>query len=395
MKDHRVTRRTAIKAIGATLLGTAVGIGAPRIVKAQDKIKIGFLTAFTGLETILGETQFNCFKLAVDEINAQGGAGGRQIEYVSEDDQTTTQGTIQKVRKVLGQDKVDVVLGLITSLERKAALSVTEPAKKLLIYPTYYEGAECRKYLICTGQVPNQSVDPYVPWLSKNVGKSVYIIGSDYVWPRITAKAIKDAFDRIGGKVVGTEFFPFGTQDFGPVLDKVRAANPDIFWTMLAGADAVTGLKQIRSFGLKSQLATNGLDELFTTAVPAGEAAGMLDDQSWFDTLDNPKSKQFLAAYRAKYGQDKLINSIGEATYDATWLYAKAVAKAGSIDDDKVIKAFSEVEFEAPQGLVRVLARNNHMVSASILGRCRNDGLFDIVENFGMIDPEIAGCNLS
>src|SRR5438105_5577893 len=99
------SRRTAVKAIGTASL--AAGLGFPAIVRAEDKVKIGFLSALTGLETILGETQLNCFKLAVQEINAAGGAGGRQIEYLVEDDQTTTKGCIEKARKLISQDKVN------------------------------------------------------------------------------------------------------------------------------------------------------------------------------------------------------------------------------------------------------------------------------------------------
>ena len=77
-----------------------------------------------------------------------------------------------------------MIVGMIASLERVAAKSVTIPAKKLVIYTTYYEGGECDKYLVCTGQVPNQQIDPMVPWLIKNMGKTVYVMGSDYIWPR-------------------------------------------------------------------------------------------------------------------------------------------------------------------------------------------------------------------
>jgi ABC-type branched-subunit amino acid transport system substrate-binding protein len=96
-----VTRRTTLKVLGSGATVAAAGIGAPAILRAADKVKIGFLSALTGLETILGETQLNCFKLAVDEINAGGGAGGREIEDVVEDDQTTTKGGIEKARKLL------------------------------------------------------------------------------------------------------------------------------------------------------------------------------------------------------------------------------------------------------------------------------------------------------
>ncbi|WP_299668494.1 substrate-binding protein [uncultured Ruegeria sp.] len=368
----------------------------PTILRAQeDTIKIGFHSGLTGLETLLGETQVNCFKMAVDEINAAGGAGGREIEYLIEDNQTATRGAIDKTRKFIQQDNVDVIIGMITSLERSAALSVSVPAKKLVIYPTYYEGGECERYLACTGQIPNQSVDPFVPWIADNVGKSVYIIGSDYGWPRETAKAISAAFEKAGGTTLGTEFFPFGTQDFGPALDRVREAKPDVVWELCAGADALTFLKQYASFKPGGQLLTNGLDELFTTAMDGSDVEGIIVNQSYFSSLDTEANRKFLADYRGLYGADKHVNSIAESTYIATWLYAKAVEKAGSADTEKVIDALGGLKFGAPQGEVTFDGSNNHLAVHSIIGRCRSDGLYDIIEDFGTITPSVPGCNLT
>jgi urea transport system substrate-binding protein len=394
MARRIVSRRTALTGLGGAAVLAATGIGAPGILKAQDKVKIGFLSALTGLETILGETQLNCFKLAVDEVNAAGGAGGRQIEYVVEDDQTTTKGCIEKARKLISQDKVDVIIGMIASLEHVATRSVTTPAHEMLIYTTYYEGGVCERYFFATGQVPNQQIDPFTVWLTKNVGKSVYILSSDYIWPRKSSEAIKAAFEKNGGKVLDVEFFPFGTQDFGPALDRVKRANPDMVWIMVAGADGITVLKQYRSFGMKPQLVSNGLDEIYSFAHP-DLAEGAISNQAYFMTLDNPKNKAFVAAYRRQFGAEKPINAIGEAAYDAVRLYALAVAKAGTASVEKVIPMMSKVEFEAPQGHVNFSALNNHMRCNSILGRARKDGSWEIVENFGQIDPIIPGCKLA
>jgi urea transport system substrate-binding protein len=389
-----VTRRTTLKVLGSGATVAAAGIGAPAILRAADKVKIGFLSALTGLETILGETQLNCFKLAVDEINAGGGAGGREIEYVVEDDQTTTKGAIEKARKLLSQDKVNVIIGLIASLEHVAVRSVTTPAKRLLIYTTYYEGGVCEKYFVATGQVPNQQIEPMTKWLTKNVGKTVYVLGSDYIWPRKSTEAVEAAFQANGGKMVGAEFFPFGTQDFGPALEKVKAAKPDMVWIMVAGADGVTALKQYRSFGMTPQLVSHGLDEIYSFAHP-DLTAGSISNQAYFMGLDNPKNKEFVASYQKKFGADKPINAIGEAAYDAAWLYALAVAKAGSTEDDKVIAALGQVEFEAPQGHVNINVQTNHMVCNSILARGKPDKSWETIENFGQIQPGIPGCKLA
>jgi len=378
----------------ASTAAASATVAFPGILHAADTIKIGFCTAMTGLQTILGETQFNCFKLAVDEINAAGGIDGRQLTYVSEDNATTTRGSIQKTRKLIAQDKVEAIFGMITSLERQAALTVSAPAKKLLFYPTYYEGGECNRYLFCTGQIPNQAVDNFYPWLVKNTGKSVYILGSDYVWPQKTADTIAAAAAKAGAEVKGREFFPFGIQDFGPILDRVRAANPDMVWCLFAGADAVSFIKQYAGYGLKAKLVSNGIDEIFTAGVSGREVEGIIVNQSYFSTLETPASQSFMQRYRAAFGADKTVNAIGESAYTAVWLYAKAVAAAKTTETEKVIAALSQVEFASPEGTVRIDAKNHHMHTASIVGRCRADTTFEILENFGTVAPEVTGCSL-
>jgi urea transport system substrate-binding protein len=100
-----LSRRNLLKAGGAVALaGTGIA-SFPAVLRAADTVRIGFHSALTGLETILGETQLNCFKLAVDEINAAGGAGSRKVEYLVEDNQTTTRGAIDKTRKFILEDK--------------------------------------------------------------------------------------------------------------------------------------------------------------------------------------------------------------------------------------------------------------------------------------------------
>lgn len=391
-QKFNITRRSLMQSIA--VLGAASGglVSLNRPAFAQDPIRLGFLTALTGLETILGETQLNCFKLAVDEINANGGVSGRQVEYFVEDDQTTTRGAIEKSRKLIGEDKVDAIIGLIASLEHVAARSVTGRANKLLMYTTYYEGEVCEPTFFATGQVPSQQIVPTTKWLMDNVGKSIYVMGSDYVWPRRSADALKVAAETYGGKIVGAEFFPFGTQDFGPALNRAQEANADIVWMMIAGADNITALKQYQSFGMKAQL-FSPLDETFSFSHP-DLCEGVLSTQSYFMSVKNPKNEAFVKAYQAKFGEKKPVNAIGEAAYIATWLYAKAVEKAGTTETDAVVKALCEVDFDAPQGHVNFSKSNHHLRTNSLIGKARADGEWEIIKDFGQLDPEIPGCQL-
>jgi len=389
-----LSRRDATKAIGAAAAGAAT-FGFPPILRAQNVIKVGLTIPITGLEAILGESMVNCYTLAAEQLNAAGGIAGRQVQLVVEDNQTSTKGCIDKARKLLGQDRVDVIMGGVLSLERQATMTVTVPAKKLFFYPTYYEGEECQKYLVCTGQVPNQQLEPFVPYLMERFGKTVYIMGSDYIWARTSAKVIQQLVEAKGGSIAGVDFYPFGTQDFAPSFQKIRNTRPEMVWVMVVGSDSLTMIKQYRSFEMQQELVSHAFDELFARiGFPQGELTGMLSCQAYFMTVDNPINKAFVEAFRKRFG-DKMVDVISEACYCSMMLYAKAVEKGGSTEDDKVIAALGETEFEAPQGRVNILSRNNHMVCNGYIGKFRPDGYLDVIETLGRADPNIPGCQLA
>ncbi len=391
MTSFKTSRRTLMKGLGAS---AAVGaIGMPSILRAADQVKIGFLAPLTGDEALLGITQRQCFELAIDDLRAAGGIGGREIVAIIEDDETNTKATIDKTRKLVAQDNVDVVLGVLASFERKAAMSVTIPAKKLFVYPTYYEGGDCHPLLICSGQTPNQQIDPLVAYLAENVGKTIYVLGHDYIWPRGSTEQMRKALEPLGGQVIGADFFPFGTQDFGPAFGKVKEASPDIVWMMLVAGDAVTAVKQYRSFGMTQPLVFHGWDNSMLGAVTPEEQADIFSTQAYYQELDNPVNKAFTERFAAKFGAGVPINAIGESTYASTLLYAKAVEKAGSVEPDKVAEAIKQVEVDSPHGKLTIDPKTNHGRNGTVIAKVNNKAGFDIIKVTEPVDP-LAGCTL-
>ena len=391
MSLHSISRRRVIQGMSATVAAGSAAIGFPAILRAQDEIKVGFIGPISGFYAVQGNDMLHSAQMAVDEINGQGAAGGRKLSLVVEDNKLEPKATIDAARKLIFSDKVDVIIGVLASSSRVAALSVTEPAKQLFIYPTFYEGGECKKYLVCTGTVPNQSVDPAVPWLLKNVGKRIYVIGNDFQYPRGMAALIKAAAERGGGTYAGEEFYPFGTAEYQAIFQRAKDAKPDVIWVMDAGQPLM--IQQYRQFEMKPQIISTIMHENWTTKTE-GAAEGIFANSSYFATVDTPKNRMFLADYRKRFGDSYYPTSFGESQYDSVWLYAKAVAKAGSADKDKVIKALSEVDFDAPQGHINVLASNQHARVNSVLARVNKAGFMEVVERFGQVDPVVPGCKL-
>lgn len=389
MSRFSVNRRTVLK----TGLASAATLAMPPILRAADQVKIGFLAPLTGSEAILGIVQLQCYQLAIDHLNAAGGIGGREIVSITEDDETNAKSTIDKTRKLVAKDEVDLVLGTLASFERTAALSVTSRAKKLFLYPTYYEGGDCSPYLVNTGQVPNQQIDPLAEHLAENVGKSVYVIGHDYIWPRGSTEQLKAGMEARGGKLAGAEFMPFGVTDFGPSFAKIKQVNPDVVAFMLVADDAITAVKQYHSFGMKQPLVFHAWDEVSLGAVTPAEQAGILSSQGYFQQIDSPANKTFTAAFAEKFGADKPINYIGASVYQTAMLYAKAVEKAGSVEPEKVVAAISQVEVDGPIGTMRVEAETNHAILPNYLARVNDSAKLEILKSYAP-KPPVAGCKL-
>lgn len=401
---HQIQRRDFLRLAGgvgaAAVIGSSLAACAPPAQGGGDKdaLKLGFLTSFTGLEAVLAAAQFQGFELAVNQLNESGGAGGRTISFVKEDDAADSKQTIDKANKLALSDKVNAVVGLVASLEREAALTVLPKAKTPLFYTTYYEGSyldahACDPYYVATGQVPNQQIDPLVPWLSDNVGTKYFVVGSDYIWPRGTSIRLKELVDEAGGSIAGEQYFPFGTTDFSQVLREIDSSGADIAWITLAGTDFLTFLTQAHQFGLKAKLVSLGMDDVFAHANPDA-AAGVIASQAYFKSIDTPANTAFLDAYSAAYGADAPINAIGVAAYNAVNLIALAVEKADSTDTDTWMAEISSVEFDSPLGKVAVSATNQNTTSANFIGEVQPDGTISILEESDAVEPDLPGCSL-
>lgn len=365
-----------------------------------EPIKVGFLTDFSGATAALGAIQFNCFKLAVDQINASGGIAGREFTFVQEDDANDSTQVIEKATKLALEDEVTAVFGQITSLAREASLTVLPAEQVPLFYTTYYEGAAagavaCDPFLIATGQVPNQQIAPLVPWLTENIGTKYTVIGSDYIWPRGTTEVLESLVADADGTVTSATYFPFGTTDFGPFFADLEDQAPDICWSTLAGSDFTTFMQQWDQFNPSSRLVSLAMDNVRAGTNP-DLAVGTIASQSYFMEAPGAANEQFVSDYRAAYGDDGLINSIGEAAYNAAFLFKLAVEEAdGSTDSDVWIPKLSEVNFESPSGSVRIDAATQHTVSTNFIGEKNANGGIDILDTRETITPIVAGCELA
>ena len=388
----KFNRRRFIKTGGSMMvLGAASGASLlPSLASAQETVKLGLLHSLSGTIAIAEAALVEAEKMAIEEINASGGVMGRKIEAVIEDGASDWPTFAEKTKKLLQRDKVAAIVGCYTSASRKAVLPVLNQMKGLLYYPTYYEGQEEDKHVIYTSQEATQSVIAAIEWMAKQQGKTFFLVGSDYIYPRTCNKIAKPTITRVGGKVVGEEYAPLGHTEFSSIINKIKAAKPDWIYSTVVGGSNVAFYKQLKAAGLdgaKQKLLSTVVSENEIDGIGKENAVGYYACMGYFQSLKNPQNERFVKALKAKYGQDRVVGDPMECAYNAVYLWKLAAEKAKSFDVDKVIAASSGLEFDAPEGRIRIHASNHHVAKKVRIGKARSDGQFDIVYESGVLEP--------
>ncbi|MGA1622946.1 MAG: urea ABC transporter substrate-binding protein [Synechocystis sp.] len=391
--------------LGASILLKACGGGTgedaePTATTAPDAaapsgepIKVGILHSLSGTMAISETTVVEAQELAISEINAAGGVLGRPIEAVKEDGASDWPTFAEKAAKLIDQDKVVTVFGCWTSASRKAVLPVFEAKNHMLWYPVQYEGQECSKNIFYTGAAPNQQIEPAVDWLLENKGKQFFLVGSDYVFPRTANTIIKEQLKAKGGETVGEDYLPLGNTEVTPIITKIKEALPNggVIFNTLNGDSNVAFFKQIQSAGLtpdKYPVMSVSVAEEEVRQIGKEYLLGQYASWNYFQTVDTPANAKFVAAFKAKYGEDRVTNDPMEAAYISVYLWKAAVEAAGTADDlEKVRSAAIGQEFDAPEGPVKMMP--NHHISKTVrIGEVNDEGLFNIVwSTDGPIDP--------
>ncbi|WP_196592332.1 urea ABC transporter substrate-binding protein [Pectinatus frisingensis] len=355
---------------------------------SKSTIKVGVLHSLSGTMAISEVSVKDAEMMAIDEINAKGGVLGKKLEVVTEDGASDPAVFAEKAKKLLQQDKVATVFGCWTSASRKAVLPVFESNNGLLWYPVQYEGMESSPNIFYTGAAPNQQIVPAVDWLLKNKGKKFFLIGSDYVFPRTANKIIKAELNAEGGQVVGEEYTPMGHTDYSTIINKIKEEKPDVVFNTLNGDSNVAFFKQLKDAGITSKdliTCSVSIAEEEVRGIGAENMTGQLVSWNYYQTTNTPENKTFVANYKARYGQDRVTDDPIEAAYDAVYLWAAAVEKAGSTDVDKVKEAAKGLEFKAPEGTVKIEGENQHLWKTVRIGEVQADG--SIKEIWSTPDP--------
>jgi urea transport system substrate-binding protein len=369
-------------AVLAILLGSA---GCGRGV-TREPIKVGVLYSLSGPGAATETSVKDATLMAIAEINARGGLLGRRIEPLIVDGKSDSPTFFAEAERLIVEENVSVVFGGGTSESRKVLKPLFERSNHLLIYPAPYEGLEESPNIIYTGAAPNQQIIPAVKWCFDRGWKRLFLVGSDSLYSHAAHEIIKAQANALGVQIVSEDYFLPGTKDFASVVQKIKVFKPDVILNTLSGDANVAFFTELRREDVTADRIPTlsfSLGEQELAAMDPKIVAGNYGSRNYFQSIVSEANTVFVKAFKKKYGETRVIDDPVEAGYFGVYLWAQAVADAGTDNVNAVRKAIQGQSFSAPEGVVYMDPETRHTWKTVRIGIIKEDGQFAIVWTSG------------
>jgi branched-chain amino acid transport system substrate-binding protein len=327
---RHISRKQAYKKEGTPMRRLSIGLSALLVLAAapavaQNSVKIGFVSTFSGPTAVIGNDMRNSFELALDHLGRK--MGGLPVEVIYEDDQLKPEVGKQKTEKLIQADRVNFATGYIWSNVLLASLKPVVDAQTFLISanagPSQIAGQLCSPYFFSTSWQNDQTPQAVGEYLNQKNVKTLFLMGPNYAAGKDMLAGVKITYK---GQVIGEEYTRWPDQlDFSAELSKARAAKPDAIFVFYPGAAGVQFLNQYAQAGLKDQIPLYTAFVIDALSLPLMKdlALGVPGAQQWVNDLPNEANKKFVADFRAKHGA--YPSFYGAQSYDAANLINSAV----------------------------------------------------------------------
>lgn len=349
---------------------------------ALEPIKVGVLHSTSGTMAASESVVLDATLLAIEELNNAGGLHGRRIAPVVLDGRSDPAIFASQAERLIVEEQVVTIFGCWTSDSRKAVKDVVEEHDHLLVYPLQYEGVEESPNIIYLGSTPNQQILPAVDWAMTALNrKRFFLVGSDYVFPRVANAIIRDFLASKGGEVVGEIYLSLGTQNMTAVLEEIAAAKPDMILNTINGDSNIAFFRGLRGAGITAALIPSLSFSVAEQELRSLDISTMQDDYAawtYFQSVDSPENTAFLQRFHEKYPQH-VVSDPMESAYVGVKLWAQAVAESDSIEPGKIRRAMLHQRIDAPSGQLRIDPDTQHSFKTPMVGQIRGDGQFEIL----------------
>lgn len=353
-------------------------------MRKDDPVQIGVMFSTTGWTAVTEQCMLEASSFAIEEINQSGGINGRKLVPVCRDPAGDPAAYQEMASDLLSDGQVKVILGCYTSSQRKAVLSVLERESGLLCYPAQYEGFEYSENILYFGAVPNQNSQFLAQYLLRDRPPRVYIVGSDYVWPRESGRIMADLIRSGGGEILGETYLgdKASAADFHRMICHIADLHPDVIFNNFVGQSNLDFYDAYTGHGLnyeKIMVASLTTSEADLRAIPPGAATGHITAATYFGSQMNPGNTAVLKRFLSEKKHPASANMSWDAAYTQAHMVAQAMRKNGTDSVSAIRSGILTSRFEALQGRIEIDPTNLHCYVWPKIGIARADGQFDIV----------------
>lgn len=373
------TRRHVLR---TALGGASLAVAAPSILpqaRGDSPIKIGMPLALTGPAGEIGLQMRHGAEFWAKELNAKGGLLGRQVELVVQDTGGDPATCVRKAQEVVERDGCRLLFGMVLSSEALAVVPKLAEWNAIFMSSDNGDGR-----LTGSSFVPNffranisgpMETRVISLWLRQGKMSKFYALGMDYAWGHNSIGVFKDEVKKAGKDFVGEVYSPIGTKDFSTYITKIRQSGAEGCFLVLQGDDNAAFLSQAHEYRLsdKVQLITSIVDLNSIQAV--GDAAeGLAGSTRYVFSIDNPKNKAFVAAWRKEY--NALPDVFEGEQYQACQMLQVGIEAAKSIDADKLRPALESAVIDSIKGKVAMRACDHQAVQGGYIVKVEKDPAF-------------------
>lgn len=346
--------------------------------------RFGVLFSRSGVTAGVETTQRKATILAAECVNAAGGIRGRPIELVTYDPASDPKQFQALAERLLGQDRVRLIFGCYMSSARKAVLPTVESYRGLLLYPTLYEGFEYSPSCIYTGSAPNQNSLPLARFLFSHYGKRMLFVGSNYVYPYESNRIMADLARQANGTVLDEVYVPLdaGPRDFEKVIREIGRIQPDVVFSTVVGRSTAVFYGAYRHAGFdpaRMPIASLTTSEAEVAEMGPQAAAGHITAAPFFSSLATSAAQNFVSRFQARFGAGSAVTAGAEAAYFQVMLVAQAIERAGTDAPEQIRAVLGDLEYDAPQGRVRIDSVTNHTFLWPRVAKLDDEGQFQVV----------------
>jgi branched-chain amino acid transport system substrate-binding protein len=339
------------------LLGSALAFGVTASASANaEELRIGFIAPTTGIFAQVGKDMVDGFQLYLDQHGNK--LGGMDVKFIVEDDQGKPDASVTKGKKLILQDKVNMMVGGLLA-STGYALAPVSTAEKTIYLSSVSSADDLTQrqlgkypYFLRTSWTSSLPNHPLGQWACEQGYKKVITIAADYAFGYESVGGFQKAFEDCGGKVIQKTWPPLGTKDFGPYIPGFKA-DADAIFTVMVGPMALQFPKQLRAAGVKKPILGSGVSyDEFVLPFMGDEVIGDVSSLHYSAAIDTPANAAFVKAYRAKYG--KVPGYYSENNYTTAMWIDEAMKKANGKwpGPEQFIKLMEGIKLNAPRGPV-------------------------------------------